>query len=263
MEKIRFIAFLVVLCCVDLNAQSIWPEGKKAAIVLSYDDGVNSHLDVAIPQLNQFDLKGTFFLYGYFDETRISEWRQATEQGHELGNHTIYHPCKGNCSKKESPRFCSENYDVPSILREIMMMNKMIYAIQGDYPVSYAYPCGETVVGGVDYVDSLRQSGLLKYARNGREPEGVTDFDKIDFFKVPGFGVTKGASSKELIDYTNTVLKRGGLGVYIFHGVGGDYLDVSAEAHLELLKYLSENDEIWVAPFGEVMKYIENKLDNN
>ncbi len=41
-----------------------WPKGKQAALVLTYDDGLKSHLDVAIPQLNAARIKGTFFLNG-------------------------------------------------------------------------------------------------------------------------------------------------------------------------------------------------------
>lgn len=40
--------------------QSIkWPGGKKAAIVLTYDDALVSQLDIAIPQLRQSGLTGT------------------------------------------------------------------------------------------------------------------------------------------------------------------------------------------------------------
>jgi len=49
----------------------------------------------------------------------------------------------------------------------------------------------------------------------------------------------------------------GGLGVMGFHGVGGDYLIVTADAHKELVEYLkAHQSEIWVAPFGEVMDYV-------
>jgi hypothetical protein len=45
--------------------------------------------------------------------------------------------------------------------------------------------------------------------------------------------------------------------VIVFHGVGGDYLSVSAEAHRQLLDYLAaRRDQIWIAPYSEVMTYI-------
>jgi hypothetical protein len=43
----------------------------------------------------------------------------------------------------------------------------------------------------------------------------------------------------------------------MFHGVGGDYLKVSAEAHEKLLRYLADHKkEIWIGTFQEVMDYV-------
>ena len=43
--------FIALVCggALPANAQIAWPEGKSAAIVLSYDDGLQSQLDIAIP----------------------------------------------------------------------------------------------------------------------------------------------------------------------------------------------------------------------
>jgi len=239
-----------------ISAQNFWPGGKKAAIVLTYDDGLNSQLNYVIPQLNAAGFKGTFFLYGYLAEEKFADWKKVSDQGHEIGNHSLYHPCKGK--SPESPRFSSESYDVPSIIREIAMMSKLIFAITGKNPVSYAYPCGETEVGGVDYSDSLRNSGLVKFARNGYAPEGITDFRNTDFFKVPAFAPAPGSGSQVLTGYVEKVLEKGALGILLFHGVGGDYLSVGAEEHLELIDFLAvHKDEIWVTTFSEAMEYIQ------
>ena len=52
--------FLLVFISQSLStsAQRVWPHGAKAAIVLSYDDGMQTHLSTAIPQLDQYGLKG-------------------------------------------------------------------------------------------------------------------------------------------------------------------------------------------------------------
>lgn len=268
MNRLRFlqIVILVVLFCTELPlvAQSFtWPDEKKAAIILTYDDGLDSHLDIAIPQLDNFGFKGTFFLYGYLSENRFPDWKAVSDRGHELGNHSLFHPCRSKGEKGKSSRFSSDSYDVPSMLREIGVMNKLIFAITGKKPLSYAYPCGETVVGGVDYSDSLKQSGLVKYARNGKDPDGITSFENLNPYKVPAYGVKQGTNSDDLIQYAKTVIKNGGLGIFLFHGVGGDYIDVDAAEHLALLNYLNEHsDEIWVATFSEVMEYIQKNANH-
>ena len=46
----------------------------------------------------------------------------------------------------------------------------------------------------------------------------------------------------------------GGMIVFGFHGVGGNYLTTSAQAHAELIAYLkAHQDTIYVAPFSAVM----------
>lgn len=262
-SKVQLTSFLflwLMTASLAANAQMMWPDGKKAAIVLTYDDGLDSHLNVTIPQLNSFGFKGTFFLYGHLPEERFSDWKHASDQGHEIGNHSLFHPCKGKVPSSGSPRFYSENYDVPSMLREITMMNKLIFAITGKKPVSYAYPCSKTEVGGLDYSDSLHASGLVKYARTGGKRTIITDAEKLNEYKVESYSVTPGSTSSELIEYAEEIMENDGLGIYIFHDIGGDYLRIDSHVHQELLKFLAEcEDEIWIASFGEVMQFIENK----
>lgn len=62
MRSIRIITLLLCLCSLAASAQS-WNK-RKAAVVLTYDDALNVHLDNAIPALDSLDLKGTFFLIG-------------------------------------------------------------------------------------------------------------------------------------------------------------------------------------------------------
>jgi hypothetical protein len=79
------------------NAQFKWPDGAKAAICLTYDDALDGHLDYAIPQLDSAGFKGTFYCTGNSPSlySRMGEWRMAAKNGHELGNHTLFHPCLG------------------------------------------------------------------------------------------------------------------------------------------------------------------------
>src|SRR5512140_2910176 len=72
-----------------------WPNGAKAAVVLSYDDAMDTQLDNAAPDLEAAGLHGTFFVPGESESLakRLPEWRALAARGHELGNHEIFHPC--------------------------------------------------------------------------------------------------------------------------------------------------------------------------
>ena len=174
-----------------------------------------------------------------------------------MANHTLFHPClitdgKGN------PANNSGNYTVYSILREIGMMNYFLRAIDGENLHTYAYPCIEGKVGGVNYINSLRKSGTINYARmGGNQNSIVTDYRKLDPLFVPSWAVAGKFTGDDLIAFVKKVQKVGGMGVFMFHGVGGNYLTTTAQAHRELLNYLSQHrDEVWVATFNQAMDYI-------
>jgi peptidoglycan/xylan/chitin deacetylase (PgdA/CDA1 family) len=234
-----------------------WPNHKKAVIVLTYDDAINSQLNIAIPQLDSAHLTGTFFLTAAVNSQTIPKWRVVSAKGYELANHTLYHPCLSTAYKMNAANY-SENYTLFTIIREIGLMNNLLFAIDGKTTRSYAYPCTETKVGGVSYVDSLRKSGLIKYARiGGNENAVITDFKNLDPLLVPAWGVPGNNTGAELIAFVKKVQQNGGMGVFMFHGVGGDYITTPAAAHKELLEYLQKNkDVIWVATFQEAMDYV-------
>jgi|SRR5665213_2116401 len=234
-----------------------WPQHKKAVIVLTYDDALGSQLDIAIPQLNAAHLKATFFLTGYLTPASIPRWRAVAARGYELANHTLYHPCLGK-ELKGTSESSTNSYTVFSIVREIGMMNNLLFAIDGKQTRTYAYPCTETKVAGVSYVDSLRKSGLVKYARiGGDERDMITDFKKLDPLLVPSWGVSEKTSGVKLIAFVKKVEEAGGMGIFMFHGIGGDYLTTSADAHKELVQYLQQHRaDILVMTFQQAMDYV-------
>jgi hypothetical protein len=114
------------------------------------------------------------------------------------------------------------------------------------------------LVGGVDYTDELRRSGLVKYARTGGDQykSVITNFTGLNVFQVPSWGPVDKPAGSALIAYAQRVLDARGLGVLQFHGTGGDYLEVTAQAHQQLLDWLRNHPEVWVATFQDVMDYV-------
>ena len=234
-----------------------WPEGKIAAIALTYDDALQSQLTYAVPQLRAAGFKGTFFLDANITPADMRRWREVQRAGNELGNHSLFHPCP-RAMLPDRTQYYTENYDVSRLLDEIAAMNALLFGIDGQESRTYSVPCSQTVVGGVDYIEALRRSGLVKYVRNGGDPfkSVVTDFDSRESFVVPSWGPVDGPDGPQLIAYAQRVAAAHGLGVFQFHGVGGDYLAVSADAHRELLRYLQAHPEIWVGTFRQIMDYV-------
>lgn len=236
-----------------------WPDGKQAAVVLTYDDALVSQLDNAIPALDAAGLKGTFFLIGSkITPEQIARWRSAAAEGHELGNHTIRHACPQANYPPAKKIDTSEAYDIDTMLAEIRTMNTMLTAIDGKLQHSYATPCGQHLAGGVDYLPELRASGLTRYTRAADPTER-----SLDPMDVPSRFFPSDATGADLIAAVQDAERKGGVVVFGFHGVGGDYLSVSAEAHAQLLAYLkAHSDRIWVAPFSTVIGYATRHPDH-
>jgi peptidoglycan/xylan/chitin deacetylase (PgdA/CDA1 family) len=250
--------FLLLNVIAYAQPKIAWPDHKKAVIVLTYDDALSSQLDVAVPQLDSAKFKATFFLTGDINYVTIPRWRALSKKGFELANHTLYHPCMNS---NDNP-VASESYTPYTIVREIGAMNDFLYAVDGKTSRTYAYPCAETTIGGKSYVDTLRKAGLVKYARVGGDVDAVvTDFKNLDLLQIPSYGVEDNATGAQLITFVKRVQQSSGMGIFMFHGVGGDYITTPAASHRELLEYLKNNKkDIWVATFQQAMDYITQQL---
>ncbi|WP_188932768.1 polysaccharide deacetylase family protein [Puia dinghuensis] len=251
----RILPLICLFVCCRALAQPIeWPNHRKAAIVLTYDDALRSQLDVAIPQLRRSRFKATFFLTSDIDSQSIPRWRAVAKKGFELGNHSLFHPCSDS---NDNP-ISSTRYTPQQMVREIDAMNRLLFAVDGKNGRTYAYPCAETTVGGQDYVDTLRRYGVVKYARVGGDTDAViTDVSHLDPLRVPAFGLEDSVGAEVLIDFVKSVEQCGGMGVIMFHGVGGDYITTPSGVHQALLDYLARNRKtIWVATFREAMDFV-------
>jgi peptidoglycan-N-acetylglucosamine deacetylase len=264
MNKVLLTALLMAASLATTAAEIAWPAGtdrqvRKAAIVLTYDDALRSQLDVAIPQLDAAKFKGTFFLDGDISSDAMLRWRKAAARGHELGNHSLFHPCP-QAMLPDRKNYLTDNYDVARMLEEIAAMNNILFGIDGLRSRTFSVPCSQTLVGGADYTEPLRGSGLIRSVRTGGDQWNsvVTNFQALDAFKVPSYGPVKDPGAAELIAYVERVRAVGGLGVLQFHGVGGDYLEVSAQTHQTLVDYLKNRPDIWVGTFQEVMDYVSS-----
>lgn len=259
-KNIKLLLTVCLLIPLAVHAQQVhWPQKRKAAIALTYDDGLHSQLNNAVPMLLKSGLKATFFLTSDIDSTSISIWRDLAKKGYELGNHTMYHPC----SAKEDNPVKSENYTVFNIICEIEAADRFLFAVDGKTTRTFAYPCAETfVANGKDYVDSLRKYKLVKYARAGGDSSSIiTDFKHLDTLRVPSYGLDGGENGAKLITYVKNVVKKGGLGVFMIHGIGGDYIRISAKAHQQLINYLKQHKkEIWVTTFQQALDEVYSQV---
>lgn len=238
----------------------VWPNGAKAAVNLAYDDSLNSQLDIAIPQLDKYGFKGSFYLR--LDaptlKNRLNEWRQAAANGHELGNHTIYHPCRGSKPNREwvIPYHDLDTYKLDEIHQEIDLANTLLHAIDGRTERTYTLPCGDTLADGKDYVAGIKDKFLGIKVVGGSVPDTMQAYDMGD----TGVWAPSEQTADQLIDFVKQAKQKGTMANFTFHGIGGDYLTTSAEAHEALLAYLAKNkSDYWVATFADISRYVRQQ----
>jgi sialate O-acetylesterase len=259
-KLISIIAISGLLAGTVSHAQTDQPKGPwnnhKAAVVLTYDDALNVHLDNVVPALDAAGMKGTFYVPGNALALveRMDEWREIARSGHELGNHTLFHPCDGSLPGREwvSADQDLSIYSFSQLTEEIRVANAFLKAIDGKDQRTFAYTCGDKVVEDSSFVEAI--SGWFTAARDvvyRIEKQG-----EINRMEVGSF-VAMNHTGEELIAQVEKVREEGGLLVFLFHGVGGEHnMNVSLEAHNKLVEYLQvHEDEVWVAPLVEVAEY--------
>jgi peptidoglycan/xylan/chitin deacetylase (PgdA/CDA1 family) len=247
MKTLLALALSLVCGVSAASAGTQWPNGAKAAVVLTYDDALTSQLDHAIPVLDAAGFKGTFFLPGP-KLADVPRWRAAAAEGHELANHTIFHACPAS-NYSTDRRYTSEAYTVESMLKEIEQQNILLTALDGKPTHGFATPCGQSKAGGVDYLEALRAAKLVTYVRGvyTSSEDLRANVAQMDPMHVPSRGFDEKVTGAQLIDFAKEAEAGGGMAVYLFHGVAGDYLQVSDAAHRELIAWLAAHRaEVWV-----------------
>jgi len=234
-----------------------WPNGAKAAVSLSYDDALASQLDHALPALDALGLKATFYLT-LASETvarRLPEWRAAAARGHELGNHSLFHPCSRGLPGREwvAPHRDLDRISVAAQREELLMANAMLQAIDGRSERTFTVPCGDLLASGQPYLPAVRGVFIGIKARSGGVAEDMARLDPEDV----GTADPTDATGEQLIALVEQAAARGTLVSITFHGVGGDYLSVSKPAHAALLRHLAAHPErFWVDSFVNLMRHV-------
>ncbi|MES2517459.1 MAG: sialate O-acetylesterase [Bacteroidota bacterium] len=233
-------------------------KGKKCSVVLTYDDALNVHLDNVIPALDSMSLKGTFYLTASSDAgtKRVNDWRKAAVNGHELGNHTLYHPCDASLPGMSwvKPEYDLSKYSLRRIQDEIKMCNAYLKSIDGRDKRTFAFTCGHKKVIEGEFIQTL--SNEFVAARAVRSE--MHNIDEQNLMNIDCYSM-EGASGEKMIELVKQAQNSGKLLVFLFHGVGGEHgLNVSKEAHSQLLHYLKENEkEIYIDTMLNVAEHIK------
>jgi peptidoglycan/xylan/chitin deacetylase (PgdA/CDA1 family) len=239
---------------------SPWPDqGHQGAVSLTFDDGVPSQLEIAIPLLNKYALQGSFYVNPRDNyQEQLVPWRAAAQSGHEIGNHTVSHPCSKNFAFiADNNRRALEEMSLEDIEMEIVETNRRLDAVIPEQASrSFAYTCYQPFVGR----GPTRQSYVPVVARHciagrgrGERPNDPRHCDLWYLWSTPCERMT----GAELVGVAEQAPAQGRWAILTFHGVNDGHLHVAAADLEELCAYLARNrSRIWTAPVAAIASRI-------
>jgi len=236
-----------------------WPDGRRAAVSLSFDDSRLTQIERGIPLLDSFGVKATFYASVARLEPRAARWREAVSAGHEIGNHTINHPC--SCNFEWGSPHVLEEYTLQAMERELLAANQHLEELVGVTPRTFAYPCGQKFVG--------RGAGVASYvpliarhfvAGRGFRDESCNAPACCDLAQL--FGVDLDCMGfAELQSWLDAAAKRGGWLVFAGHDMGVEQRQGVSRATLEhACAYLTDPAHgFWVDTVATVGAYVQDQ----
>lgn len=243
------------------KSEFAWPPGKRGAVSLSFDDARASQLDNGIPILDRYGVKATFYVNPARLEERKPEWRTTAKRGHELGNHSLNHPCSANFSWSRDHAL--EEYSPEMIEREFAATDQAIRRVAGVTATTFAYPCGQKFIGrglGVQsYVPMVAKHFL---AGRGWLDETSNDPLYCDLAQIMGTELDglRFDEARRLID---EAVGQGRWLVFCGHDVGPKGVQTTRTDTLEqICRYAADPaNGIWLETVAKVAAFVRSSRD--
>lgn len=236
-----------------------WPEGKRVAVSLSFDDARASQLDLGLPLFDRHGARVTFYINPPNAEKRLSAWRQAAAKGYEIGNHTNSHPCSGNFPWSRANAL--EAYTPALMEKELDSAIADTERLLGVRPITFAYPCGQKFVGRgeetASYVPLVARRFL---AGRGFRDEAANDPATCDLAQLFGLE-SDGLSFDQMKNAVLEARKDGGWLVFAGHDIGAAGPQTTQLAALEaFLKFARDPaNGIWLETVASVARYVRDR----
>ena len=241
------------------NQSFSWPGGARAAVSLTFDDARTTQIDTGIPILDAHDLKATFYVSPGGVGRRLDGWKAAAANGHEIGNHSLSHPCSINFHFDDDNAL--EDYSLERMERELLGASDEIERLLGVRPVTFAYPCGQTFIG--------RGTGCRSYvplvakhfiAGRSAFDEAPNDPMVADLAQLTGVEADR-AGIEQLTALIDRALGQGSWLVLFAHNVGtGSRQSLQPETLDALCRHV-RSSAVWMDTVANIAAYVHEARD--
>ncbi|MDZ7871383.1 MAG: polysaccharide deacetylase family protein, partial [Rheinheimera sp.] len=117
-------------------------------------------------------------------QNRLADWRAAAAQGHELGNHTLFHQCAKSLPGRDWVSTDRDLDQTPAsrLIAEIRVGNGFLQAIDGKTKRTFTAPCTDQLAAGTPYLPLLSTDFVAMKTTVGGV---VTDMQQLNIHAVP------------------------------------------------------------------------------
>jgi peptidoglycan/xylan/chitin deacetylase (PgdA/CDA1 family) len=255
---------LAIGCLVAFTATSHsqsfqWPDGKRAAVSMSFDDGRVSQVDTGLALLKNANVKVTFYVTPGAVERRLDGWKQAVADGHEIGSHSLTHPCTGNYAFSQNNAL--EDFDLQKMAAQLDEATDRIHKLLGVKPTTFAYPCGLKFVGRgrnvKSYVPLVAERFLVGRGYLDESPNSPAFTDLAQAMGTP-FDDLEFPQMKSIVD---SATKEGRWIIFVGHDFGDRRRQTTDMKALEMLiAYLKDPaNGIWLGTVAEIGGYVKKQ----
>jgi len=256
-----------------------WPSSFAGAVSLTYDDGMTAQREHVAPLLEDHGMRGTFYIPIHSEDFRESPdgWRQIAAAGHELGNHTIHHPCyhaADNAWGHDWYQGAWRNYEFYAedrLRQEFEIASFVLSLVDGKAPTDRTFGntcCHNTI--GPQNAQQVFDPILAEYfvAARGNYTRKAIDPASASLTNLGHFGADQ-RKADDVIAEIEAHVALGHWSIYMIHGVGqrdrhgidrhsvthGNWM--AMDEHRRLVSYLAKNnDRIWTAPLIDIAKHL-------
>ncbi len=235
-----------------------WPQGKRVAVSLSFDDGRASQVDVGLDVINPTGVKVTFFVIPGSEafRSKLDGWKRAVASGHEIGSHSMNHPCTGNFPWSFDNAL--ENYTLGQMSQQLDESITQIQNLLGVHAVTFAYPCGQKFVGrGAEMRSYVPLIGQKFIVGRGYMDEYYNDPVFCDLAQAGGIAF----DDMDYVDMVKNISKaaqQGGWIIFAGHDIGQKAFQVTDTVALAALcRYMQDPaNGVWVDTVKNIGEYV-------
>jgi hypothetical protein len=243
----------------------VWPEGQRCAVSLTYDDALPVHHEMVAPLLTAKRFTGTFNISAHRGFTEnTGAWKHVASLGHELGNHTLFHPCRRDPDRPKGawvPHYDLCDYSAQRWTDEMRVANCLLNQIDGQSERTFGNTCCHTSIGRGQHKKDLSEL-IDRMFVAGRGPLN-NKIVRPDSLSYPALGHFNG-DRKSFVDIQQDIehaADMNGWIVFMIHGVGkGTHKGfIDTDEHAQLIDYLEANcRRIWTASMVRVARHLKS-----